>query len=256
MRRAFVCVVLAALAAGCLAPKDGNLAYFEVVYQDPSCGGGLCFDEILAMQDGLVFMKKGRPYGNYSVSFCRADGRILASLLSDLDDSLKGSTLEECSDCITYHVFYNDGLATRYSSVPEGLQTFQAGFYGRAKDICADVQSADLIHVIWGRNGEFVDYHLFSNGVAVYERFGLREGELLDSRAYRMDAGGFGRMARELADGFFTSNTTNNCPKNGLFYGYVEASIGGVHAEHFTCGDGTPAGRTFQTLAKSRGWAP
>ena len=239
-------LALAALVtAGCVGGGQPALSYFESVRQSLGCGGALCFDEVLALEDGLVYMKQGNASG-YWVSFCNADGQKLYALFSMLDAQLEGKTLVDCRDCGTYHLFYNSGSETRYLSVPTGQNDLE-GFHGKAKEVCLSNADAGLIHVIWGVNGEYTDYHIFSNDVVVYERFGLREGELLDSRAYRSE-GVFARLTSIVHDDFFESNTKDNCPKDGLFYGFVEAAVGHRHREYFTCGDDTPAGGAFTAL--------
>jgi hypothetical protein len=233
---------------GCLGGSEPSLRYFESVRQSPGCAEALCFDEVLALEDGTVLMKRGNSSGHW-VEFCSADPKRLSRLFADIDAQLKASTLKECENCATYHLFYNSGSQTRYMGVPSGLSSMEAEIHKKAGEICSNRTDTGLIHVIWGENGGYIDYHVFSNDVIVYESFGLRDGELLDSKAYRVE-GIFEALKSDIPPGFFESQTRNNCPKDSMFYGYVEAALGGRHREFFTCGDDTPAGAAFTSLVQ------
>ncbi|MFH0862358.1 MAG: hypothetical protein V1875_04930 [Candidatus Altiarchaeota archaeon] len=240
--------VLASLAflGGCLG-GSGGMKYFESVYQYPDCAEGVCFDEVLALEDGLVYLKSDEFDAAAKASFCVADPDRLKGIFSGLDADFGESGLIECRGCPAYHLFYNDGGRTMYVSAPKGQSSLAEDYFPNAKGVCSSSTDAGLVHFIRGRGKEFIDYHIFSNDVVVWERFGLRDAELLDSRVYRQ-GGIFSNVSALIDEGFFSSGTQDNCPKGVLFYGFIEASIGGRHAEYFTCGDDTAPGRVFSAL--------
>jgi hypothetical protein len=231
---------------GCLGGGEG-LKYFESVYQDPGCTEGLCFDEVMAVEDGFVYLKMGNST-HYWTGFCSAGAGNLSRLFSSLDGGMGENVLSECTGCAAIHLFYNDGGRTRVISAPKGERVFADGFHGKAKGICSGQLDGGVIHIIYGKGGEYFDYHIFSNNVVVYERFGLRDGELLGSKAYRISGERFMELKSKITEDFYASETTDSCPKDGLFYGYVEAAFAGRHRDYFTCGGETPAGAAFSAL--------
>ncbi|MFH1587227.1 MAG: hypothetical protein ABID38_05185 [Candidatus Diapherotrites archaeon] len=249
MKKALLALAaLLMLLSGCPNGESGK--YFEIVFQDPSCEGGICFDETIALEDGLVFMKQRLFGGDYEASFCGAEKEKLNEMFSFLDKNFGQSRYLECNQCPSYHLFYNNSRETKFSSIPVEEDIFEKEFYEMAKTICSGKREAELIHIIYGKNLEYFDYHIFSNDYVVFEKFGLREGELLNSKVSKLGEGEFTELKSLNSDDFFISDTKSNCPANGYFYGYVEAIIGGEHASYFTCGDETPAGKLFLNLIR------
>lgn len=239
--------LLALLASGCIEGSESG-KYFEIVLQDDSCSQGACFDEWLALEDGLLMHKQSLDGINYEISFCQSSQQEFQKMLSEISQGLKESRIEECESCAKIHLFYNDGKATRYSSV-KASSAFEKSIFERSKKLCAAPASAELIHVISGKNNSFSDYHIFSNNAVVFEKFGLRDGELLDSKVSSLKAGEFEELKKQVPAEFFETETFDNCPANGLFYGFIEARLESNYSNAFTCGDSTPKGTAFQKIS-------
>lgn len=244
----FAFLALALALTGCTEPQKQQGRYFEAVFQDPACTGNLCFDEIIALDDGFVFMKQSSDLLSYDTSFCSADMAKLNGAFSFLDSRLKESKFAECQDCGSFHLFYNNGKETKSRSVPVKEQEFEKEAYEKAKGLCAGSMDAELIHFVFGKGTEFTDFHIFSNNKIVIEKFGLRDGELLDSSVMEISAKEFEEIKALVPQDFFSKSSQDNCPANGYFYGYVEAFINGKHAEAFSCGGESPAGTAFDAL--------
>ncbi|MFH1234358.1 MAG: hypothetical protein V1493_01980 [Candidatus Diapherotrites archaeon] len=244
----FAFLALALALAGCTEPQKQQAGYFEAVFQDPACTGRLCFDEIIALDDGFVFMKQSSDMMSYDASFCSADMAKLNDAFSFLDSRLKESRFVECQGCESFHIFYNNGKETKSRSVPVKEQEFEKEAYEKAKGLCAESMEAELVHFIYGKGKEFTDFHVFSNNKIVFEKFGLRDGELLDSSVKTITAEEFAEIKGLVPQEFFSTDSQDNCPANGYFYGYVEAVIGGKQAAAFSCGGESPAGTTFDAL--------
>ena len=247
----FALALILVLISGCPNGESGK--YFEMVLQDSNCKNDLCFDEIFALEDGLVFMKQKAPNSDYQISFCNADKGKLNQMFSFLNENFRESRYVECTMCSSnyvYHLFYNNGKETKFSSIPVQEEIFEGEFYEMAKDLCSGAREAELIHVIYGKKFEYFDYHIFSNNYVVFEKFGLRDGELLDSKVSKITTEEFNGLKSLIADDFFSSSEIRNCPANGYSYGYVEALIDGKHAHYFTCGDETAAGKLFIDLVR------
>ncbi len=246
------------LISGCPNGESGK--YFEIVLQDPGCGDGTClgelfgcsnrtcFDETLVLEDGLVFKKQRFFGGDYEVSFCDVDSGKLSEMLSFLNANFKDSKYLECNNCSSFHLFYNNGKETKFSSIPAEEEVFEQEFYEMAKTICSGERDAELIHIIYGENLQYFDYHIFSNDYVVFEKFGLRDGELLDSKVSKLDRGKFSELKSLIPPEFSAPGIQGNCPANGYFYGYVEILVDRKHSSYFTCGDETAAGKLFLGL--------
>jgi len=182
------------------------------------------------------------------VSFCEAKTDMFSSLLKELEDNLRKNRMIECNGCSVYHLFYHNIKDTRYSSVPVSDAAFESGFHKRLAKLCDKNVNHELIHLIYGKDTKYIDYHIFSNNLVVYEEFGLKDGELLDAKVYEITSVEFEDLKKLFSNDFYNSDTLNNCPENGLLYGYIETIQDGKHGEYFTCGDSTPAGKIFNKL--------
>jgi len=245
----FSCILL--LLAGCIQPPQpqGNGKFFEATAQDPECQNNICFYEIFALDDGLVMVKKHITGSDYGISFCDANREKQSALFSFLEQNLKENKLGECGGCHSLHIFYNNGTTTRYSSIPYKSAVFEKQFFNEAQGICSAATEAEFIHVIFGKKDKYSDYHIFSNNKMVVSKFGLREGELLESGVDEISAAEFSEMKSFIPEQFFSSKAPGNCQANGYFYGYFEAYIGGKYNYAFTCGDGSDAGKAFLAFA-------
>lgn len=243
---AFVVLAL----SGCVEQSNSG-KYFEVVYSDPDCLGEKCFDEFIVLEDGLVFSKIRFPGRDYSVSFCSTPKEKASEMFSFLDASFEQSRLIECNSCDYLHLFYNNGTRTFYSSIPANEQVFEREVYDRATGLCQERKEAELVHLIVGTGSHYIDYHIFSNNIVVFEKFGLKEGELLESKVSKITPEEFAEFKSLISEDFFNSSPANNCPANGYFYGYVEALVEGKHNAAFSCGDEGPVGKAFLNLAGS-----
>ncbi|MDO8647041.1 MAG: hypothetical protein Q7R70_01320 [Candidatus Diapherotrites archaeon] len=239
---------LALLATGCIESNESG-KYFEIVLQDPYCNGSACFDELLFLEDGLVLKKQQIQGNDYTVSFCQTTPSEFNSLLSEIAKGLKASRFEECNSCAKYHLFYNDGKESKYSSVKAESAAFEKQVFAKAQKLCAMPSNAELFHVISGKGNSFKDYHVFSNGIVVFEKFGMKDGELLESKVSMLKAGEFEELKKQIPAKSFETETLDNCPANGFFYGFVEAKLSDNYDYAFTCGDSTPKGIAFQNLA-------
>lgn len=248
MKKAFFVFGLMFLVlSGCTETSQSH-KYFEVVYSEPLCESGKCFDESIVLDDGFVFLKQRFLGKDFNVSFCSADQKKLNELFSFLEKNFKESKLVECSECNSIHLFYNNGKSTKYKSIPVKKTVFEKKFFEKTKSICSNKISGELIHVIYGKKNQYIDYHVFSNNLIVFERFGLREGELLDSRVLSISEQEFSELKSLVPREFFSSPVENNCPENNYFYGFMEAVIGGEYNYAFTCGDEKPVGKAFLKL--------
>ncbi len=243
----FACAL--ALFSGCIQPQNSG-KYFEITLQDPACGNNACFHEIFALDDGFVMVKKKTAETGYVVSFCSAGEEKKNELFSFLETSLEENKLEECAGCRTLHLFYNNGTATKYRSIPEKDASFEAIFFENAKSLCHAGKNAEFFHVIFGKGDKYSDYHIFSNNKVVFERFGLKEGELLSSDVSTISESDFAEMKSFFAGDFFSSAATDSCQGSGYFYGYIEAYINGKYNYAFSCGGNTAAGKAFLAFAK------
>jgi hypothetical protein len=238
-----VALILVVLAVGCTEHgekfdfKETDLSYIEFVREEPES-----FEEYIIHSNGLVLEKKAER-----IRIGHIDGKRAVEIIERAGDGMKDTTEGiDCEECGIYHVFYGSPRETlaytvRMDEAPQYVLELEEETKKVADELVRG--EAFYVHFVYKRTGEYVtDYHFYPDGTTLLEEFGPRNGELKNSRIYRLEREVMERIKREIPDEYFTSeNDLMGCNSRDLEWGYLEIQKDGRYGTVYTCGTGNTA---------------
>ncbi|MFH1200396.1 MAG: hypothetical protein V1708_04980 [Candidatus Micrarchaeota archaeon] len=239
--------------------------YAEVVFDDPACASGYCFEEYMLFGDGKIlkkFVSNDKPNAvqaeirqaspqkaNDLLEWVDAGWHEAEAVLEWADSGRAGQDIG-CKGCAQYHAIYYGGeRARRIAMVSSIASQFAKDFMSKAKELFggstpAETFYAQLFYKKTGAN--LVDYHFFADGTVVHEQFDGQDN-LLSARVLRVD-GGIVRSA--VSGGKESGNNFAECLKQHYEYSYLDLILAEVSTTGLlTCGSGgSSADLAFRTL--------
>jgi hypothetical protein len=241
-----ITVLLLALAIVLLVPAaraSGDLKYIEVVREKTDCGDGACFIEYLFLSNGLAIKKQfySTDYEKIPVmSIRKASEPQVAALMEKAARMFTekkdfGNTARDQNNLFLYDGNY---LST-YSALAKPSAEFMSVFDMADAAFAGSAVAPDFyLHQYYALpSKQMEDFHLFSDGSAIFSTFQLPEYKLVATQTLRYSEEEMSAVREQMKAALKASGQKlKYCPADtGLTYGFVEMQSNGYYLRSYTC---------------------
>jgi len=228
-------------------PVKENMSYYEIVKEDEKCADN-CFLEYIVMSDGVVMEKYIKDFNNKEKNGIRmlnagVEVEKLFEKVALFFNKYGTNDGISCESCSSYHLYYSGRDGRRSFATIEGSNDSEVvNILSATMDLIAKASegNVDFFHFYYGKkDGGYLDYHIFTDGVIIREVFGKRNGQLLESDIYRSDGKRIADVINLTKADFFNENSEIKfCNNREFLWGYLEVKTRESYNYIYTCGDG------------------